>query len=158
MAVIILGMLGSGLYMVGLTWGDEKQNFYFLHKSVGLVILMLIVMRILVRTYTSVPYQDKTLLGKLASFAHFGLYVLMLSMPFSGVVMSWAGGHDIPFFSWFSIAGASEKLPEVASFANRTHEILGYCFLALIGLHILGFLVHWLIKKENRLERMTLRF
>ncbi len=137
--------------------GPEKFEWMGLHKSLGVLALLLILLRITGRLFSRVVTAGHTLQDHIARLIHLLLYLMMLAMPISGVVMSWAGGRDTHFFSLLTLSGAREKLPAVAGFAHEIHVTLIYGFAALIVIHIAGFIYHQFIQKHDILHRISLR-
>lgn len=156
-AVIIIGLLPVGLFMVGMENSPLKLEIYAMHKSFGLLVLALGILRLLWRFFSPVPDEletHKTWEVALAGGAHFWLYVCIIGMPLSGWLMSSASQFPVPFFGWQlpHIIGKNEKLGEI--FAN-IHEILAYTLLFILALHAAGALKHHLIDKDETLQRMS---
>jgi cytochrome b561 len=174
----ILGMFAFGWYMTGLpreapeqmsydlfdwgiyTWELTKESspraFYFnLHKSIGITLLGLIVIRILWRISHKPPAlltSYKAWERKLSTSAHHLLYLLMILVPISGLIMSVAGKYGVKWFGLDFIAGIENK--PIREIFHETHEIAGLIFLAIIALHILGALKHKFIDKDETMQRM----
>jgi len=174
----ILGMFAFGWYMTGLprespeqmsydlfdwgiyTWELTKESspraFYFnLHKSIGITLLGLIVIRILWRITHNPPAlltSYKAWERKLSTSAHHLLYLLMVLVPLSGLIMSVAGKYGVKWFGLDFIAGIENK--PIREIFHETHEIAGLIFLAIIVLHILGALKHKFIDKDETMQRM----
>lgn len=174
----ILGMFAFGWYMTGLpreapeqmsydlfdwgiyTWELTKESspraFYFnLHKSIGITLLGLIVIRIVWRIMHKPPAlltSYKAWERKLSTSAHHLLYLLMILVPTSGLIMSVAGKYGVKWFGLDFIAGIENK--PIREIFHETHEIAGLIFLAIIVLHILGALKHKLIDKDETMQRM----
>lgn len=174
----ILGMFAFGWYMTGLpreapeqmsydlfdwgiyTWELTKESspraFYFnLHKSIGITLLGLIVIRILWRITHNPPAlltSYKAWERKLSTSAHHLLYLLMVLVPLSGLIMSVAGKYGVKWFGIDFIAGIENK--PIREIFHETHEIAGLIFLAIIVLHILGALKHKFIDKDETMQRM----
>ena len=177
-ALGILGMFAFGWYMTGLpkeapeqlsydlfnlgiyTWDLTKESspraFYFnLHKSIGITLLGLIVIRILWRIKHKPPAlltSYKAWERKLSTSAHHLLYLLMVLVPISGLIMSVAGKYGVKWFGIDFIAGIENK--PIREFFQETHEIAGLIFLAIIVVHILGALKHKFIDKDETMQRM----
>ncbi len=156
MAVVIIAAIVLILYAGELSRANElKWQLYFWHKSLGMLVGGLILLRLYLVIHFSKPAPIGVGLQKiLASSAHGILYLMMLGMPISGFLMSYAGGHDIPFFGLFTIAGAAEKMPSVGGIAHEIHEVCGYLLIALIVLHIAAALYHHFILKDETMVRM----
>ncbi|MGI9276120.1 MAG: cytochrome b [Endozoicomonas sp.] len=144
MAICILGMVGSGWYMAGLSKDvSYKYDIYPWHKSFGVLVLFLLVARILVRLCSKFPPLPAGLPNhekKLANLVHGLLYLLMLMVPLSGYMMSDAGGHDVLFFGIPMPDFLDDK--DLAGFLHTVHGYIPYVMLGIIGLHVLGALKH----------------
>ena len=146
MAVIILGLIGSGWFMAGLDpeVAPYKYDIYFWHKSFGVLALLLIVVRIVVLLASTIPELPAGLPEyekKLAHAAHRLLYLFMFFVPLSGLLMSDLGGHAIPFFGLI-LPDMFETNKELAGTLHTIHVNIPYAMLAIIALHILAALKH----------------
>lgn len=145
-----------GIYTWELTKSASPRTFYFnLHKSIGITLLGLIIIRILWRISHKPPaalasYQAWE--RKLSTSAHHLLYVLMLVIPTSGLIMSIAGKYGVKWFGLDFIAGFENKA--VREIFHETHEIAGLILLAIVALHIVGALKHKFIDKDETMSRM----
>lgn len=129
------------------------------HKSVGLVILFLTLARLGVRLFhpaialpTTMPAWEK-----LVSRATHGLfYVLLIALPLGGWTAATASGRPIQFF-WSFPWPAMPFVPldkGLGKAVMELHEIGGKVLIGLIILHVLGALKHYLLDKDNVLQRM----
>src|SRR5690606_36471847 len=105
-AVLMLTLLGVGLYMASLPENDpNRMFFYWLHKSTGVFVLTLVVLRLSWRWQNKVP-EPPLNMPKWQKFAarsnHYTLYVLMVIMPLSGFMMSSFGGHPVDVYGLFT--------------------------------------------------------
>ena len=159
MAIGMLGLIASGWYMAGLDKSvSYKYDIYFWHKSFGMLALVAIALRILVRLTSSVPPLPGSMPAyekKLAHLTHFLLYVMMIAVPFSGFLMSDLGGHPISVFNWFTLE-LLEDNKDLAGTFWQIHTTIPYVFLGIIALHLAGALKHrFFDKPENDvLKRM----
>jgi cytochrome b561 len=156
MALLIFGMLGVGLYMVSLPPTNTKWMFYGLHKSFGVIVLILAIVRLLWRTTQPIPH-----LSHIPSWQRIGartvhrlLYLFMLMMPVSGYIMSVAGGHPIQVFNLWTVPALFEPNKALASFANDVHRITSRLFIAALILHMSAAFYHHWIRKDFVLNRM----
>lgn len=104
MALLILFLLGLGIYMADFMPAEASNKFqiYDLHKSLGVMVIILIFIRIINRALHPAPALPTTLpaIEKFAShFVHFALYLLMIIVPFSGYLMSNAYGFPVHFLA-----------------------------------------------------------
>jgi cytochrome b561 len=145
-----------GIYTWTLSEEASPRTFYFnLHKSIGITLLALIIVRIFWRITHKAPAMlasYKAWEKKLASGVHRLLYVLMLALPLSGLVMAVASKYGVKWFGLEFIGGLDNTpLREVF---KEAHEIIGVVILLIIILHILGALKHKFIDKDETLDRM----
>jgi cytochrome b561 len=145
-----------GMYTWQLAEEASPRSFYFnLHKSIGVTIFALIIIRILWRFTHKPPAllsSYKAIERKLASGAHHLLYLLMVALPVSGIIMAINSKYGIKWFGMGFMSGVDNK--PAREFWVGTHETIGLIILAVIALHILGALKHKFIDKDETLSRM----
>lgn len=154
MAAIIIFLLWLGIYMSHFLSKEatNRMDFYNLHKSLGVLILALIFVRIINRFIKKPPALPNSL-PKWEIFAaqitHFLLYLSMILIPLSGYLMSNSFGYAVKFFGI--------KLPflvktnfDLGKIFSEIHELAAYSLIGLIVFHIAGALKHrFFDKKEN---------
>ncbi len=152
-------MLCVGVLLHYLSRGTGLRDFFMmLHKSTGLVILVVMVLFCFWRLISKRPSDPEGMpkwQRKFANFVHTLLYITVLAMPFSGWIMSTAAGHP-PVFYWTKILPApfipvNETL---AGLASDVHLILAWSIGVLLALHLLGSLYHHYIRRDIILKRM----
>ena len=148
-----------GVYTWQLAEEASPRTFYFnLHKSLGLTVLALIVLRILWRITHTPPaalISYKAIEKKVATATHHSLYLLMLAVPVTGLIMAINSKYGVKWFGIDVIAGLDNK--PVRDFFECTHEFVGIVLLVLIGIHLLGALKHKFIDKDDTMSRMSLK-
>lgn len=155
MAVAMIAAIAIILYADQMPRGPEKFELYFWHKSLGLLLAALILVRLLIVMKIGKPAPlGEGLKKTMASIGHGLLYLAMIVMPLSGLVMSYSGGHSIPFFGLFEIPGSEEKLETLGGIAHEAHEIAGNVLIALIVLHVVAALYHHFMLKDETMKRM----
>lgn len=156
-AVLIIGLIPVGLGMSQMENTPLKFEIYAMHKSFGLVVLMLGVLRLLWRFFSPAPEHldtHKPWERALAAAAHFWLYICILGMPLTGWLMSSAAEFPVPFFG-AQFPHIIDKDENLAGIFGQTHEILAYTLLFVLGLHMAGALKHHVIDKDETLQRMS---
>jgi cytochrome b561 len=145
-----------GIYTWQLSEEASPRTFYFnLHKSIGITLLFFIVIRVIWRISHKPPAALKSYKAwerKLSTGAHHLLYLLMLVVPFSGLIMSIASKYGVKWFGLDFIAGIDSK--PLREIFHEVHEIAGIIILLIIAIHILGALKHKFIDKDETMKRM----
>ena len=129
----------------------------FLHKSFGLTLLFIMLLRVLwiIRNQTPEPILSHTGFERAAArIAHLGLYVLLFGTMISGYLISTADGRPISVFGWFEVPAAISGLPRQEDIAGAFHYYLAFSVMALAALHALAALKHHFMDKDRTLRRM----
>ena len=159
MAIIILSLLAVGIYMTGLDKEDANRGqLYFLHKSFGVLVLILIALRVALRVKFGTPILPagiNSLERRMAHSTHHFLYLLMVAVPLVGIWMSNSWGYGVSFFGLFDVPFRFPENKEIAPLAGEMHEYLAYGLLALVVLHVAGALKHRFFDKNDVIYRMT---
>ncbi len=157
-ALAVFGLFALGLWMVGLdyysTWRKDAPD---LHKSIGLVLLAVMIVRVLWRFVSPPPstlesYSRMTRLG--AKFGHVFLYLSLFAVMIAGYLISTADGVGIPVFGWFEVPALVSGLPDQADTAGLIHFYLAWVLVIFSGLHALAALKHHFIDRDATLNRM----
>lgn len=156
-ALIVIGLLCLGLYMSGLEASEFKKTLYGLHKSFGIVVLVLILGRIGWHIHSNRPEALSSLKKWEKIFAkslYLFFYAALIAMPLSGWTMSAAAGKPVIFFGLFTLPALVSPSKELGGLMHEIHEILGFILIGGIALHTLAALKHHLINKDSLLRRM----
>ncbi|MCC6597892.1 MAG: cytochrome b/b6 domain-containing protein [Alphaproteobacteria bacterium] len=156
-ALFIFALLIVGLLMTDMAVSQTKIQIYGLHKSLGLTVLGLGVMRLLWRIGVPAPKSLDTHARYerlLAKTIHIVFYISIICMPLSGWFMSSAGEYPSTFFGLFAIPRIIPKDPALFSFFREVHELFAYTLIGSIILHVTGALKHHLIDRDKTLQRM----
>lgn len=163
MAIILIGLIAVGIYMEGMEKSPQKWEIYALHKSMGVIAMGLILLRILIRVVyrSKIPPLPQTLPRRdvlLAKAVHILLYVTMFLLPLSGYIMSDAGGHAVKLFGMeMPNLIPDGEYKEIGGFFHSIHGPLGFALAGLIVLHIAGAIKHrFFDKPENDVIRRML--
>lgn len=165
MAIVIIGMLAGGKFMTSLDEADPLRfSLTQWHKSFGLTILFLTLIRILWRLTHRAPALPDTMRGWerfAAHSSHWLFYVLMFLMPISGWLLVSASPLNIttflfdlvrvPHLPWASTAPNREAL---AHQFHNVHYYISIVLILLLVLHIGAALRHQLILRDNIFARM----
>ncbi len=159
MAVLMLSLFPLGIFATIIPeqfW--FRNHYYVLHKTIGLTVLALLVIRIIWNRRSKRPPLDRNLKPserKWAHRAHIGLYVLMLSIPITGYVMTSYHGYPAFFFFW-ELQPLWEESKAYIVWGLIHKYVLHYVLYLILGAHILGALKHhWVDKHDKALKRMV---
>jgi cytochrome b561 len=157
-ALLLLGQFAFGLMLADIPRGTPARGYYVnLHKSSGLLIGLLIVLRIGWRLTHKAPPLPGSMPGwqrRAAKLSHFALYLCMVMMPLSGYLASNFSKHGIKFFNVIHWAPWGPDDKTLYAIFNQTHK-LGAVLLALfVALHVLAVAKHMLIDHDGLLLRM----
>ncbi len=160
MAALIIFMLALGSYMTEFLSKESvnRSEVYNLHKSFGVMVLILVLIRIinrLFKTPPALPSSISPLEKNLAHLGHFALYILMLLTPISGYLTSVSFGFPVHFFG-IELPALVEKNFDHGKIFAEAHEVLSYSLLAVVIIHILAVIKHrFFDRPENDvLQRM----
>lgn len=158
--IIAIAVLGQVLLITAheSTEGALSGQFIMLHKSLGVTILVLTLLRIGWRlAHPAIPLPAHTPpWQKLAARAnHVLFYVVLIVIPLSGWLASSAAGRDFAWFGLFDwpllpVGGGRE----IAMRFMSLHELVVKALYVLIGLHVLAALKHQFVDRDNVLHRM----
>jgi cytochrome b561 len=140
-----------------LPLGVHKLALLARHKSFGMTVLMLVVLRLLWRLFNrppELPAGMSKIERLVAKATHIAFYLLLFAMPLTGWLMSSAKKYSVSWFGLFTWPDLIGKNEHNFDLLRETHEILSYALLALAILHILAALKHHFWNKDDVLLRM----
>ncbi len=129
-----------------------------LHKSIGLTVLALSLVRLGWRLTHRPPPLPRDVGGAeqgVAHGVHWLLYVLMILMPLTGWIMSSAGKYPLDWFGLFAVPKfAVTKGDAIVGLSGGGHLYLGWLLLALAVGHAAAALRHHFLLRDTILARM----
>ena len=157
-AVAVFALFGLGLWMTGLTYYSEwYRTAPALHKSVGVVLFAVMLLRVLWRFLTAKPApisSHSATVRMLSSLGHGLLYLGIFLVMISGYLISTAEGRGISVFDLFEIPALITGLPDQADLAGEVHFYVAWGLVVFAGLHGLAALKHHFIDRDATLKRM----
>lgn len=157
--LLILAQAVIGLTMVNLPRRPSVFAIYNLHKSIGLTILALAVLRLVWRIFDRRPddvpgmptWQRRT-----AHATHVLLYVLIFAVPLSGWLFDSATGLR-PLHWWGvvrmpSLTGGS--MHDIADFTRSLHHWMFWTMVAIVAGHVAAAVKHHVFDRDDTLRRM----
>ena len=153
---LILVQLWLALRADELT-GMGKLRELARHKSVGITILMLVILRLLWRSrnpHPPLPDNLKPYERSLARLTHGALYTLLFAIPLSGWTMSSARGFPVSWFGFLQLPDLVPKNHTLYEWLVMTHVTLVCVLAVIVALHVAGALKHHFVHKDDVLRRM----
>jgi cytochrome b561 len=161
-ALIILAIFFSGFIMSDLEDNNIllKRFLNYYHKSFGVLLFILAILRIIVRLSSKTPSYNNSMpkfMEKIAKITHLLLYFLMIAVPLSGIGMVQLSSRKLFAFG-FEIPNLFPMNNNIASILYQSHKILPYLLISLVVLHIAATLKHIFINKDDIFNRITIAF
>ena len=155
-AALVIGMLVGGSLLSFLPPGGFKSLVFAAHKSTGVLILLLMIGRLLWRTFNRQPHNlgKVAVLNYIAHVLHVCLYILLLLQPLSGILMSQAYGYPVVVFGWFELPPLIWQSPLLGNFFREVHGVVAVLLMVAIVIHIAAGLKHHFIDRDRTLMRM----
>jgi len=164
-AAVIIALLLIGWTMTGVEAlpGPTRGALYGLHKSLGVLVLLLTLFRLPWRLAHRTPELPPTLRPweiRLVGLVHRLFYVLLMAQPVVGWMLYSISTHKSLFFGLFRIP----DLPFLARFAGNAavvdaleglHGTLAALLAVLIGLHVAAAVKHHFLARDDVLLHMT---
>lgn len=157
LVLLIFALYGLGWYMVGIPKGTPPVAYYYnLHKSVGIVAALPIILLIWWRATHVPPPLPGSLPAWQARAAHVNhllFYICLVVLVVSGFIESNFTKFGIRFFGY----PLPRLFPEDKTFYwifNRIHVYTSYVFAALMAVHIAAALKHLLVNRDGVFQRM----
>jgi cytochrome b561 len=151
MAACIFAMFFIGVGMVS-TVAPTYPPLILTHKTLGVTLLVLVVIRLAVRLHYGAPPLPADLppamkLG--ARLSHQFLYGFMIVMPLLGLGMLWAAAYPVVLYGGIRIPALLPQSDRVHTLLWNAHFYLGFAFFALVLLHLAAGLFHALIRRDG---------
>jgi cytochrome b561 len=157
-ALLLLGQFAFGLMLDDIPRGTPERGLYVnLHKSSGIVIGLLIVLRIvwrLTHTPPALPAAMPAWQRHTARISHAALYLCMLALPLSGYLASNFSKHGIKFFNLVRMPPWGPDDRTLYALFNQTHRLAALLLALFVVLHVLAVVKHMLIDRDGLIWRM----
>jgi len=156
-AALIVVMFGLGWYMEPLPLGPRKFELYQIHKSLGLTILALAVLRLAWRLFNPAPPLPAHMQPwerRAAHTSHLLLYTMLFAQPLIGFLQSNAA--NFPIVVWDVVPMPALLSPDeaLADQLLALHRLNSNLLLALVLLHVAAALRHHFWLKDDVLRRI----
>ncbi|HEY8229365.1 MAG TPA: cytochrome b [Rhodanobacteraceae bacterium] len=154
--IIAQGVIGLSMVEMGLT--PAKVRVFALHKSIGITILALVLLRIAWRLIEKRPADPPVVPRwqiRAAHATHLALYVLILAIPLSGWWFNSASNAPLVWFGWFGVPSLTHGFDPVwKPRALLLHQTLFWILVALLVLHVGAALWHHFKQRDDVLRKM----
>ena len=154
----VITQIALGLWMIDIPKQPVGVRAYWfnLHKSIGMTLAVLIVLRLSWRLTHRPPPLPSTMPRwqvKAAGASHVLLYVCMITMPLAGYLGSVYSGYPIKYFG-LVVPAWGVKDDALKEFFSIVHLGVALMFISLITLHVLAALKHLLYDRDGVFDRM----
>jgi cytochrome b561 len=157
MAVLILAMLFIGVGMVS-TIMPKYLMLVSLHKTLGIAILVLALIRLAVRLRYGTPPLPADLpepVKLAAHLSHYALYCLMIGMPLLGWAMLSAATYPVVLLGNIYLPSILPQSDSLHTILWDAHYYLAFAFFALILTHVAAALFHAVVRRDGVFEAMA---
>jgi len=160
LAILLLGQLAFGWWLGDIPRNTPARGYFVnLHKSMGLLIGALILLRVVWRARFPAPALPDFVphwQRRLARASHHALYVLMLLVAAAGYLASNFSKHGVKFFNTLVLPPWGVDNQQIYTLLNQTHKVAAAVLLGLIVLHVLAAMQHaW--RRDGIFSRIWLR-
>jgi len=157
--LMIVVLATVGWYMKGLPNSPDKIKVYALHKSFGLTLLALVVLRLAWRELVDrvrppLPPGMPAWQRFGAHASHLALYLLLFAIPLSGWLFNSAANFPLRWFGLFSVPSLSGPDPALKAFAGGAHWWLFWVLVVVLAAHVGAALWHHFVVRDEVLRRM----
>jgi cytochrome b561 len=159
-AICVLVTVPVGVYLPYAEGSPMQDHLYNFHKSLGVLIMILMVLRLINRIAVGAPAPEPGLARwqrAASSAVHGMLYVLLFIQPIVGYWANSAFGATTPVFGLFEIPAIVATDQDMAGRLFALHRWIGILIALLVAMHIGAALQHFLIFKDGVLQRMLPR-
>ncbi len=159
-AMLVIGLATVGLLMQTLPNSPAKLQVYALHKSFGITVLALTLLRLGWRLFDRRPAYPPGMPRwerRLAAATHALLYLLLLAMPLSGWLYNSASAFSLRWFGLFALPPLAGRDPQLKALALALHQWGFYLLAALFAVHVAAALKHHCLDRDRTLTMMLPR-
>lgn len=157
MAILIVVMVGVGLTLPRLDPGPVTNVLYEVHKSTGLLVLALALVRLATRLWLGAPPPVPGLPAwqrRAAAASHALLYVLMIAVPIAGWTATSACCRPVEFLWTVPLTLPVPPGDAVAKPVFLLHFAMALTLAGLVAVHVAAALHHHLVRRDDTLRRM----
>ena len=157
MAVCLIAMLFIGVGMVS-TITPKYLPLVAIHKSLGMGMLVLALLRLALRIRFGAPSLPADLpepMRLAATLSHYALYGLMILMPLLGWAMLSAAEYPVVLYGKVALPSILPQGDRLHTLLWDAHHYLAFAFFALMLLHVAAALFHVLVRQDEVFEAIA---
>jgi cytochrome b561 len=158
-AAAILFMLALGFAMVNLVENPgERFDLYQAHKSLGLLVLALMLARMFLRLVYAAPPPTRIPQRRTASIVHGLLYLLTVALILAGYAQVSSSPLPLPVALPFGLEAPNLLAPdyERSELLKQVHHGLAALLTVVVIIHVAAALKHRFLDRDETLRRMSL--
>lgn len=144
---------------LGFAMPPDASGFalFQLHKSIGIAILALTLVRLGWRlAHRQPPPAESGITALLARAVHTGFYIFLILAPLTGWALVSTAEIEVPTVLFGLVELPHLPLPDaLGDTAEEAHELLAWIGIALFLLHVAGALRHQFLLRHRLVERMS---
>jgi cytochrome b561 len=155
--LLVAVTIPAGIAMTSEGFEGVRNGLFVVHKGIGVVLLVLVVVRALWRFVVSppplpafVPRGER----QVARATHAGLYLLLLALGVTGYLRTAGGGYPVEILDALGIPPLVGEMPDAATTLSVAHKFLAWTFVATAAVHVAEVLRHTLLERDGILARM----
>jgi len=156
LALLIAFMAGLGWYMMTIEHSPQGPWYINLHKSMGLVVLGLVVMRVFWRGFhkpAPLPADLPRWQTRLSHFVQWALYACMVLVPVTGLLGATHQRAPLAFFV-LPLPRMFTANRDVAETFFDIHSVLVWVLVGLVAVHAAAGLKHLFVDRDAVFQRM----
>jgi cytochrome b561 len=156
-AAIVLGLITVGVIIANEWGGPWQERLYDAHKSTGILLLVLIVLRLFYRLGhppAPLPADVPALMQFVAHATHWVLYALLIIQPLVGWIATSAYPAPVPFYGLFELPAIWPEDRALSEWLYGVHRLMGIGIACVAAAHIGGALFHHFVRRDRVLMRM----
>ena len=159
-AICVLTTAPVAITMTRLSEGPTRDTLYNFHKSLGVLILVLMILRLINRLAVGAPIAEPGIerwQKTVSSVVHTSYNVLQLAKPIVGYIANSAYGASTPFFGLFDLPPIVDKNETLSTSLFTIHRLVGWLVIILVLIHVSAAVYHHFVRGDNVLQRMLPR-
>jgi cytochrome b561 len=156
-AALVLLMLPIGIVMANVNVGPAQDVLYHLHRSIGVILLPLMLARLIYRLTHPPPPLPATVSAmqrRAAGVTHWALYAILLLQAMVGWIATSAYRAPIWVFWLFELPPIWPVDRPLSEMLFNVHRVMGLALVGLLALHVGAALFHHFVLKDVVLRRM----